>query len=179
MLWLFSVYFSFNLGILRWSILKIDLVIRLKGGWKQFLGKNRAWKSQNCSKSISRKSLVVESWLTPQNDHRTWLTMVVLKIQFFVFWGVIMAKLYDFPYLVNRRLCKVDWPSKQPQEWIYYGCSKIYPSDNRKCLFLQKCFSKIFLGLSKWNFKNFHITRTIYQIKLADISKWPKDPSFY
>lgn len=53
-----------SFGILRGSILNIDLVIRLKDGRKYFLGQNWARKSQNCQKSIPHEPLVVESWLT-------------------------------------------------------------------------------------------------------------------
>ena len=35
-----------------------------------------------------------------------------LKIQFFVFWGLIMMKLHDLPYPVNRRSYRNGWPLK-------------------------------------------------------------------
>ena len=50
-------------GILRWSIWRTELVI-------SFLGQNWTQNCQNSLKSISRESLVVESWLTPQNDRQ-------------------------------------------------------------------------------------------------------------
>ena len=120
-------------AILRESILKLDLVIRLKERWNQFLGPK----------------------LSPK----------VPKL----------PKLHISQTARHRKL--VD-PSKWPQKWIYYGCSKIciplrQPEVPKKCLF------GVFLGLIKWSFKSFHITRTKYHIELADLLKWPKDRSFY
>ena len=60
-----------NFGIHRESILRIDLMIRLKGGRNHFLGQNWTQKSQNCPKSISRKPLVAESCSALQNDRKT------------------------------------------------------------------------------------------------------------
>ena len=48
-------------GILRGSILKIGLVIRLKGGRNSLFGLKLNPKPQYCPKSKSREPLVVES----------------------------------------------------------------------------------------------------------------------
>ena len=176
-------------GIFRGSIFRTDLVIRLKGGRKSFFGPNWAQKLQNCPKSIFHEVLVIESWLTPQNDRKTWFTMGALryvypsenrkcpKKTFFCFWGLIMIKLIFHTSGTAGRITLVD-PQKWPEEWIYYGRSKIciplkQPEVPKNGLFL------FFLGLIWRNFEIFYITRTKYQIKLADLSKWPKDPSFY
>ena len=50
------------------------------------------------------------------------------------------------------------------------------PQTTRSAKKMDFCF---FLGLIWWNSKSFHITRTIYHIKLADLLKWPTDPSLY
>ena len=68
-------------GILRRSISRIDLVIRLKGGKNLFF-----W-----AKIGPRNPVIVQKW-----------------------------------YLVNRYRRKLVDPSKWPQEFSYYGCSKIY-----------------------------------------------------
>ena len=49
-------------------------MIRLNGGQNQFWGQNGAQKSQNCPKFITHKLLVIESWLTSQNDCNTSFT---------------------------------------------------------------------------------------------------------
>ena len=47
------------------------------------------------------------------------------KIQLFVFWGLIMTRLHDFPYLVKRRLYKVGWLLKKTARidllWMFYN----------------------------------------------------------
>ena len=59
--------------------------------------------------------------------------------------------------------------------WFTMGVLRyVYPSDNRK--YPKNNF--FFLGLIWWNFKIFHTTRTIYQIKLDNLSKWLRDSPF-
>ena len=100
-------------------------------GWK--VGETQ--KPYNYLKSISREPLVVESWLIHQNDRKTSFTMDVLRHvypsdsrkcpqnTFFVFWGLIITKLCDFPYLVNRRSYKNGWPLKMNArmdlKWVF------------------------------------------------------------
>ena len=56
------------------------------------------------------------------------------KIQLFVFWGLIMTRLHDFPYLVKRRLYKVGWLFKMTARIdLLYVLRYVYPSDNWKC----------------------------------------------
>ena len=43
------------------------------------LGQNRVKIGQ---KLISRESLAIESWLTPQNDHKTWFNIVVFRYMY-------------------------------------------------------------------------------------------------
>ena len=62
-------------GLIWWSDWKV--------GETHFGGQYWAQKHQNCPKSISRKPLVVESWLTPQNDRKTWFTIGVLRHVYF------------------------------------------------------------------------------------------------
>ena len=95
--------------ILRRSIFRIYVVIKI-----HILGYIWAQKSQYFPKFISHQSLVVKSWLTPQNDGKTWFTIGVftyvypsdnqktLKITIICFFSLIMKKLYDFPYLMKR-----------------------------------------------------------------------------
>ena len=97
-------------GILRGSIFRIDLVIRSKVGQNPFFERKLDWtqKPQNCSKSISRELLVLRSWLTSQNNRKTWFAIGVLryvhpsenrrclKNTSFFFWGLTKMKLYDF-----------------------------------------------------------------------------------
>ena len=104
-----------------------------------FLEENLAQKSQNFPNSISREQLVVESCLTPLNDHKTWFTMIglrhvypsdnrkFLKNTIFCFCCLIKTKLNGFKYLVNHQ-------------------SQVHPWDNYMCP--QKClFSFFFLSL--------------------------------
>ena len=70
-------------GIFRVSNYRIDLVIRLKGGRNPFWGPILGPKAPKFPKSISREPLVVESWLTPQNDRNTWFTIGVLRHVYF------------------------------------------------------------------------------------------------
>ena len=70
---------SSRFEILRGSIFRIDLVIRPKSGQNSIFGPKLGSKPQNCPKSISHEPLVVESWLTPQNDWKTWFTIGILK----------------------------------------------------------------------------------------------------
>ena len=77
--------------ILRRSIFRIYLVIKI-----HILGYIWVQKPKYFIKFISQQSLVVNSWLTPQNDGKTWLLLVLshiytsritkkaLKLQFFV-----------------------------------------------------------------------------------------------
>ena len=77
--------------ILRRSTFRIYLVIKI-----HILGYIWVQKPKYFIKFISQQSLVVNSWLTPQNDGKTWLLLVLshiytsritkkaLKLQFFV-----------------------------------------------------------------------------------------------
>ena len=56
-------------GLTSWS--KLDETHSLCQNWAQ--------KHQNCPKSIFRKSLVAESWLTTQNNCKYWFTMGILR----------------------------------------------------------------------------------------------------
>ena len=58
-------------GLTWWSCWKV--------GKTHFLDQTWVQKPQNCPNSISHKPLVIESWLTPQNDGKTWITTSVLK----------------------------------------------------------------------------------------------------
>ena len=100
-------------GLTWWSSWKVSET--------HFSSQNWAKKPQNCPNSISHEPLVVETWLNPQNDLKTWFTVNVLRYVylsdprkcpknayfFFVFWGLNMMKLHGFPYLVNYRSYKV------------------------------------------------------------------------
>ena len=100
-----------------------------------FWSQNWVRKPQNSPKSICCESLVVESWLIPQNDQKTWFTMGVLKYVFpsdnwmftknifLWFLGPYNDEVVWILYLMNHRSL-VDF-SKWLQEWIYYKCSKI------------------------------------------------------
>ena len=92
---------------------------------KPFLGHNWAQKPWNCPKKLSRKLLIVESWLTLQNDCKAWFIMGVLryvyfsdsckcpnKTSFLVFWGPVMTNLHDYPYLMNLWSYKISWHLK-------------------------------------------------------------------
>ena len=61
-------------GILRESIFKIDLVIRLKGDRNSFLG-------QDWVQKLSEIHILwtAEHWLTTQNDHNTYFNLAVLR----------------------------------------------------------------------------------------------------
>ena len=163
-------------GLTWWSDRKVSKTY--------FLGQNWPQKSQNCPKSISREPLYKVSYPLKMTARHRLLSVVwdvytpqttgsSLKILFFCFFlGLIMTKMYDFTYLVNHWSCKVGW---SPQEWIYFECCKI-------CILLRQREvpkNAFVCGFIKWNFKSFHITRTIYHIKLADLAQWPKEPSFY
>ena len=112
-------------GIFRVSNYRTDLVIRLKGGRNtHFGGQYWAQKHQNCPKSISRKPLVVESWLTPQNDRKTWFTIGVLrhvyfsdnrkspKNTIFCFLGPFNDKVAWFSIFGELPIFKNGWPLK-------------------------------------------------------------------
>ena len=100
-----------------------------------FWSQNLVRKPQNSPKSICCESLVVESWLIPQNDQKTWFTMGVLKYVFpsdnwtftknifLWFLGPYNDEVVWILYLMNH-WSLVDF-SKWLQEWIYYKCSKI------------------------------------------------------
>ena len=62
------------------------------------------------------------------------------------FLGLIMTKLYNFQYLVNRRSYKLIDPSKWPQGQIYYGCCKICIC-LRKAKMPKKCILCFYLAL--------------------------------
>ena len=143
-------------------------------GWK--VGKtNFGWSlwvqnSQNCPKYISREPLVLESWLTSQNNCNTGFTMGGLRYVYpsdkwkctkntiFYFLGLIMTKLHDSSYRVNLLLNKIGWLLKVTTRVDLHD---------------------FFSGLIWLNFKSYHITWTIYHVKLADFSKWIKGPLFY
>ena len=131
-------------GIFRRSIFRIDLRIRPKG----------AWNPKNCPKSISRKPLIVESWLTLQNDRKNGFTLGVQRYAYYPsdnqmcpkntivgFWGVLWWRncmIFHMSWTDNR--IKLVGPLELLQVWIYYGCSKIcIPLTQlevpRKCLF--------------------------------------------
>ena len=77
-----------------------------------------------------------------------------------------MTKLRGFPYLVNCRL--VD-PSNDCMNRFTRGVLRyVYSSDNRKCPKVPFLFS--FRALYDEN-SSFYTTRTIYHIKLTDLSK--------
>ena len=48
-------------------------------GETDFGDQNWTLKCRNCPKTISREPLIVESWLTPQNDHQNEFTIGVLR----------------------------------------------------------------------------------------------------
>ena len=58
-------------GLTWWSGQKLDKTHFLSENWTQ--------KPQNCSKSISRELLVLRSWLTSQNNRKTWFAIGVLR----------------------------------------------------------------------------------------------------
>ena len=165
-------------------------------GETHFLCRNWVQKPQNCPKSISREPLVVESCLTTQNDWKTWFTTGIFrythpsnnrkcpKITISVFWGLIMTQLDDFPYLVNRRSYKVSWPHKiitgMGLIWGFYNtytpqATKSNQKWKDKEKYFYVCLFLFFSGLIWRNFKIFCFMRRICQIKLAELSKWPKD----
>ena len=66
--------------MLRGSILKIELIIRSKGGQNPFFILNLVQKPPKCPKSIFREPLIVESCFTRQNDcSKFWFTIGVLR----------------------------------------------------------------------------------------------------
>ena len=135
----------------------------------------------NCPKSIFCQLLVIEAWLIPQNDCKTWLIMNVQRFAcrsdnwncpkniYFLFFGAFIRKLHEFPDLVNSWSNKVGWPLQNDLKNGFTLCilRYVYPSDNWKC---PKSDSLVFPNLWQ-NFKSFHITGTIYHIKFADFSK--------
>ena len=151
-----------------------------KVGETNFGGQYWAQKHQNSQKSISREPLAVESWLTPQNDCKTWLTIDVLrhvyfsdnrkspKNTIFYFLGPFIDKVAWFSISGELPIFKNGWPLKM-------SVVDMYMTQSTRCA-QQMSF---FFGLISWNFKSFHIMRTIYHIKLAYLSKWPKHQSFY
>ena len=164
-------------------------------GETHFLCRNWVQKPQNCNKSISREQLVVQSCLTTQNDWKTWFTTGVFrythpsnnrkcsKITISVFWGLIMTQLDDFPYLVNRRSYKVSWPHKiitgMGLIWVFYNTytpqtTKSNQKWKDKEKYFYVCLFLFFSGLIWRNFKIFCFMRRICQIKLVELSKWPK-----
>ena len=159
------------------------------------------------SPKLSRTSYLANCWLTPQNDRKNWFiiggldmctlhtTGSALKIQFFVLWGLIMTKLHDFSYFVNCRSNKNDWLLQiiypiytlLPHYSIIslpHTCSiytklytpYIYHSGNQKC---PKNVLFCFFGPNVMKFQKFPCHENYMSFKLADLSKWPKDPSFY
>ena len=178
-------------GKLRGSILRIDLVIRLKGGWNPFFVPQFGPKAPKLPKIRISQPLVVEMCLTPQNYWKTWFTTDVFrythpsskwkcpKITISVFWGLIMTQLYDFPYLVNRRSNKVSWPLKMTIGmdliWVFYNtytpqATKSTQKIKRQEKALLRMPFFVFSSFSGhiWrNFKIFCFTRTICLIKLV------------
>ena len=91
-------------GIFRGSILRIDLVIRLKRRNQFFRVKLGPKVPKFLKTHISRATR--ESCLAAQNDRKTWFTM-----------GGYHRRTTGCIKLVD--------PSKWQQKWIYHGCSKI------------------------------------------------------
>ena len=58
---------------------RAELIIRLKDGQNPFFRPKLGPKASTLPKSTSCKSLVVESWLAPQNDRKTYCTMGALR----------------------------------------------------------------------------------------------------
>lgn len=122
--------------ILRVSIFRMYLVIRLKGEQNPFfLSKNWAQKPQNSPKLISREPLVVEDWLTYQNHCMIWFTISGLR---YVYtsdkWKcpkicILVALQWQsciILLILQATGCiKLVYSSKWLQEWFYYGRTKI------------------------------------------------------
>ena len=152
---------------------------------------NWAQKSQNYQKSISREPLVVESCLTTQNKSKTWFTTGGLRYVYpldnrkfpkniiFCFWGLFNDKIAWFS--VSRELPVVkNWliPQNDNKNGFTMNVLRyLYASDNRKCP--KNEFFYFFSRSLNDEISKVSISREPYIIKLADFSKWPKDPSFY
>lgn len=105
---------------------------------KPFLGHNWAQKPWNCPKKLSRKLLVVESWLIPQNDCKAWFLWVfwdmytsqtaasALIRHLFWFFGALWWQICMIIHILwtSGHIKLVDL-SKWSQEWIYYRYSGI------------------------------------------------------
>ena len=96
------------------------------------------------------------------------------RITIFCFWGLLMAKLHDFIYLVNWRSHKVGWPLKMTARmdllWVFYNMHT--PQITGKAPKMS------FLELIR-NFESFRITNAICRIKLAELSEWPTHHNIY
>ena len=140
------------------------------------------------SKTHISQQLVVEVWLTPQNDCMTQFAMGGLRYADPSYNWKCPKNIYFYfmePYNDEIAWFSISRELPVAQSWLtpQNDCQKgftmrvlryVYPSYNWKCpLFL------FFLGLWLWNFKSFHIMRTIYHIKWADLSKWSKDAPFH
>ena len=106
----------------------------------------------------ARHSLLWVVW----DIHTPQATGSALKIQFFVFWDLIMTNLHDFPYLVNRRLYKVGWLLRMNTRmdlWFMNGCSKI-------CTLLRQ------LDVPFWGALSYEISKVSISRELYIILNW-------
>ena len=76
-----------------------------------------------------------------------------------------MIKLHDFPDLVNCWWYKVDWLLKMTRRMC--SVTSVHLRQPAKTPFFWRGE-----GFIQWNFKNFHVARTIYHIKLDDLTDW-------
>ena len=135
-------------GICRGSILRIALVIRLKSEPNQFFGPKL---SPKVPKSMSCESLVKVGWQLKMTIRHDLLRMVYHR------WTTGCIKFFGPPPQNDQGCSKICIPLKQREVPQKYG---------------------VFSGLIWWNSKSFYIAKTMTNIKLADLLKWPKDPSF-
>ena len=158
-------------------------MIKLKAGWNQFFGPKFCSRDPklpkiylaNCWRRRKLVDITMNNlrYVYPSDNRKC------PKKHFFSFRGLIMTKLHDFLYLVNNQLLSCSIPQNECKDGftmdvLRYACF----SNNRK--YPENIFMSFFFsGFTEWNFKRFQITRTIHHITLADLSKWPKDPSFY
>lgn len=101
--------------------------------------------------------------------HTLQTTWSFLNIQLFVYWGFVIARLHNFPYLVNHRYYKVGWPLKMITKmdllWMFSDMCTRQTTGKAPEMSL---FGGRGEGLTKWNFKCFFIPGTICHIRLAD-----------
>ena len=146
------------------------------------MDQNWRQKPENCSKSLSRESLVVKSLFIPTNECKTWFTISFFQIfiflrqpevsqkwQFICFLGPYNDK---FAFLVNKQSDKVAWSLNPIQDGLFWSCSRMGGGQKRSPGPLSKICQTYHAMMKFRSFEKYvnHVTHSLSSVDISIFS---------